>query len=119
VTDVRAAAERLRQLDRTFAVPEYLSGPMAEVPQALLDDYEKIWQAYRRQPMSDPTPQALADFIAAHRRIHGNPPKLKDCIDHFDEKKLNVLMCLWEAEASGLVKRADLRIVERKRGANQ
>lgn len=65
--------------------------------------------------MTTITPQSLADFIAAYRRIHGNPPKLRECVEHFDDKLLNVLMCLWEAEASGLVRREDLRIQHRRR----
>lgn len=61
------------------------------------------------------TPTSLVEFIAAHRRIHGNPPGLRECVEHFDAKLLNVLMCLWEAEAAGLLSRAALRIVKRRR----
>lgn len=63
------------------------------------------------------TPVTLVEFIAAHRRIHGNPPKLRECVEHFDAKLLNVLMCLWEAERTGLVRREDLRIHKVRRGA--
>ncbi len=63
------------------------------------------------------TPEAVVEFIAVYRRIHGQPPKLRDCADHFDAKVLNILMCLWEAEDRGLVDRESLkRTNDRRRG---
>ena len=59
--------------------------------------------------MTDITPATLAAFIDEHRRIYGNPPKLRECVEHFDRKLFNVLMCLGEAEAAGLVDRESLR----------
>lgn len=64
--------------------------------------------------MTSITPRTLVDFIAAYRRIHRQPPRLRDCVEHFDGKLLNVLMCLLEAEAGGLVRREDLRRKEQR-----
>lgn len=42
------------------------------------------------------TPELLWQHIEAHRRIHGNLPKLRECVEHFDGKLLNVMLCLCE-----------------------
>jgi hypothetical protein len=42
------------------------------------------------------TPQDLQDFIDAYRRVMGKEPKLRECVEHFDGRVLNVLMALWE-----------------------
>ena len=42
------------------------------------------------------TANDLWKFIEAHRRIHGRLPRLRECVEHFDGKLLNVLMCLGE-----------------------
>lgn len=42
----------------------------------------------------------LWSYIESHRRIHGSPPKLRECVEHFDGKLLNVLMCLGELRDS-------------------
>lgn len=46
--------------------------------------------------MSDINADSVGEYIAAYRRIHGKHPKLRDCVEHFDGKLLNVLMSIWE-----------------------
>lgn len=46
------------------------------------------------------TADNLWQHIEAHHRIHGNLPKLRECVEHFDGKLLNVLMCLGELSDS-------------------
>lgn len=46
------------------------------------------------------TKDHLWQYLESHRRIHGNLPKLRECVEHFDGKLLNVMMCLSELEDS-------------------
>jgi hypothetical protein len=43
-----------------------------------------------------PTPDALWAFIESSRLTTGKVPRLRECVEHFDGKTLNVLMCLSE-----------------------
>ena len=38
----------------------------------------------------------VGEYISTYFRIHGKYPKLRDCVEHFDGKLLNVLMSIWE-----------------------
>lgn len=38
----------------------------------------------------------LQAFIDSYRRVMGKEPKLRECVEHFDGRVLNVLMALWE-----------------------
>jgi len=42
------------------------------------------------------TPEALWSFIESSRRATGRVPQLDACVEHFGDRKLNVLMCLGE-----------------------
>lgn len=42
------------------------------------------------------TAEAVWQYIESHHRIHGQLPRLRECVEHFDGKLLNVLMCLGE-----------------------
>ena len=46
------------------------------------------------------TADSLWQYLDSHRRIHGNMPKLRECVEYFDGKLLNVLMCLGELSDS-------------------
>lgn len=46
------------------------------------------------------TAEQLWQYIESHRRIHGSVPKLRECVERFDGKLLNVLMCLSELNDS-------------------
>lgn len=52
------------------------------------------------------TSESLWQYIESHRRVHGTLPKLRECVEHFDGKLLNVLMCLGELPDS---KKAEVR----------
>jgi hypothetical protein len=51
------------------------------------------------------TPQDLQEFIDSYRRVMGKEPKLRECVEHFDGRVLNVLMALWELRERREVKR--------------
>ena len=40
------------------------------------------------------TASDLQAFIDAYRRVTGKEPKLRECVEHFDGKLLNVVVCL-------------------------
>lgn len=40
------------------------------------------------------TPEALWQFITTYHRVTGHLPKLRECVDHFDGKLLNVQLSL-------------------------
>lgn len=42
------------------------------------------------------TPDAVWAHIDLHRRVTGTMPKLREVVEHFDGKLLNVLLCLGE-----------------------
>lgn len=42
------------------------------------------------------TPDALYQFIETHHRVTGKLPRLRECVEHFEDKKLNVMMALGE-----------------------
>jgi hypothetical protein len=46
------------------------------------------------------SPEDLWKHIQQHHRIHGALPKLRECVEHFDGKLLNVLMCFGELGAA-------------------
>ncbi len=50
---------------------------------------------------TDINADSVGDYISAYRRIHGKWPKLRDCVEHFDGKLLNVLMSIWELKDRG------------------
>lgn len=42
------------------------------------------------------TADTLWDFIESSRRVTGKVPRLRECVEHFDGKLLNVMLCLTE-----------------------
>lgn len=42
------------------------------------------------------TAESLKEFIDRYRRVMGKEPKLRECVENFDGRVLNVLMALWE-----------------------
>lgn len=46
------------------------------------------------------TADYLWQYLESHRRIHGNLPRLRECVEHFDGKLLNVMLCLSELSDS-------------------
>lgn len=42
------------------------------------------------------TADTLWEFIESSRRVNGRVPKLRECVEHFDGKLLNVLLCFAE-----------------------
>jgi hypothetical protein len=42
------------------------------------------------------TANDLWEFIQSHHRVIGKLPKLRECVEHFEDKKLNVMMCFME-----------------------
>jgi len=46
------------------------------------------------------TAKDLLDYIKQHRRVTGKLPNLRECLEHFDGKLLNVLLCLNELDAA-------------------
>lgn len=49
------------------------------------------------------TPEKLLDFIQRYERVAGKQPELKECVAEFSDKKLGVLICLWELDRRGLI----------------
>jgi len=54
------------------------------------------------------TSDAVWSYIDSHRRVHGTMPRLREVVEHFDGKLLNVLLCLGElgAERAGAIRKA-------------
>lgn len=44
------------------------------------------------------TPDSVWSHIEIHRRVTGAMPKLREVVEHFDGKLLNVLLCLGELD---------------------
>lgn len=42
------------------------------------------------------TADAVDEYRSTYRRVHGKWPTLRDCVEHFDGKLLNVMMSIWE-----------------------
>lgn len=58
------------------------------------------------------TADALWSYVETYRRVTGRAPRLRERVEHFDGKLLNVLMCLTElpkdrADAIRLAVKAD------------
>jgi hypothetical protein len=51
------------------------------------------------------TAESLKEFIDRNRRVMGKEPKLRECVENFDGRVLNVLMALWELRERREVKR--------------
>lgn len=59
------------------------------------------------------TAPTLWAFIDQHRRVTGRCPSFREVVDHFDEKRLNVLMALGELTAE---QKSVVRGERKKRG---
>lgn len=65
------------------------------------------------------TPADLSTFVDTYRRTTGRLPRLRECVDHFEGRLLNVLLCLGELPAD---KAAGIRLAagdERQTRINQ
>jgi len=45
------------------------------------------------------TASNLWQFIETHHRVTGKLPKLRECVEHFEDLKLNVMLSLGELQA--------------------
>lgn len=67
------------------------------------------------------TSQPLYTHIQSHRRVTGKLPRLRELVEHFDGKLLNVLLCLSEfpADVKAELRRAgrEERDTQRRAGA--
>jgi hypothetical protein len=44
------------------------------------------------------TASDLKEYIERHRSATGRLPRLRECVEHFDGKLLNVMLCLSEID---------------------
>lgn len=45
------------------------------------------------------TATGLLTYITHHRSVTGKYPRLRECVEHFDGRTLNVMLCLGELPA--------------------
>ena len=50
------------------------------------------------------TPEKLWDFIQRYERVMCKRPRLRECVEAFDDHKLGVIVCLWELDRRGLIR---------------